>query len=43
MTDQNVLREFIRTEDQLGDILTKPLGKVKFAEMSLKIGLKVLQ
>lgn len=35
--------EFIRTDDQLGDILTKPLGKVKFAEMSSKIGLKVLQ
>jgi len=32
--------EFIRTEEQLGDILTKPLGKVKFRELCNKIGLK---
>jgi hypothetical protein len=34
--------EFIRIEDQLGDILTKPLCKVNFAEISSKIGLKVV-
>jgi hypothetical protein len=33
--------EFIRTEEQLGDILTKPLGKVKFRELYNKIGLKI--
>jgi hypothetical protein len=33
--------EFIRTEEQLGDILTKPLGKVKFRELCNKIGLKI--
>ena len=31
--------EFIRTEEQLGDILTKPLSKNKFRELSVKIGL----
>jgi hypothetical protein len=32
--------EFIKTEEQLADILTKPLCSMKFAEMSSKIGLK---
>ena len=31
--------EFIRSEEQLGDILTKPLGKTKFLELRSKIGL----
>jgi hypothetical protein len=31
--------EFIRTENQLADILMKPLGKEKFGELSSKIGL----
>lgn len=31
--------EFIRTEEQLGDILTKPLSRVKFQELRTKIGL----
>lgn len=31
--------KFIRSEEQLGDILTKPLGKVKFHELRSKIGL----
>jgi hypothetical protein len=31
--------EFIRSEEQLGDILTKPLGKTKFHEVRSKIGL----
>jgi hypothetical protein len=31
--------EFIRSEEQLGDILTKPLGGVKFLELRTKIGL----
>jgi hypothetical protein len=31
--------EFIRSEEQLGDILTKPLGRVKFLELHTKIGL----
>jgi hypothetical protein len=31
--------EFIRSEEQLGDILTKPLGRVKFLEFHTKIGL----
>jgi hypothetical protein len=33
---------FIRTEDQLGDILTKPLGKLKFRELCSKIGIQSL-
>jgi hypothetical protein len=31
--------EFIRSEKQLGDILTKPLGRVKFLKLCTKIGL----
>jgi hypothetical protein len=31
--------EFIRSEEQLGDILTKPLSRVKFLELHTKIGL----
>jgi hypothetical protein len=31
--------EFIRSEEQLGNILTKPLGRVKFLELHTKIGL----
>ncbi|KAK8933696.1 putative protein phosphatase 2C 33 [Platanthera zijinensis] len=31
--------KFIRSEDQLGDILTKSLGKTKFHELRSKIGL----
>jgi hypothetical protein len=29
--------EFIGSEEQLGDILTKPLGRVKFLELCTKI------
>lgn len=32
--------DFIRTSEQLGDVLTKPLGKVKFQELSVNIGLQ---
>jgi hypothetical protein len=31
--------EFIRSKEQLGDILIKPLGRVKFLELRTKIGL----
>jgi hypothetical protein len=31
--------EFIRSEEQLGDILTKSLRRVKFLELCTKIGL----
>ena len=31
--------DFIRSEEQLGDALTKPLGKVKFHELHARIGL----
>lgn len=34
-----IVVEFIRSEEQLGDILTKPLGKSKFQELRSKIGL----
>jgi hypothetical protein len=33
--------DFIRTEKQLEDILTKPLCKIKFRELCNKIGLKI--
>lgn len=35
--------KFISTKEQLGDILTKPLGKVKFLELCTKICLQVVQ
>jgi hypothetical protein len=31
--------EFIRIEEQLGDILTKPLSRVRFLELHTKIDL----
>jgi hypothetical protein len=34
--------EFVRTDDQLGDVLTKPLSKHKFLELVIKIGLQKL-
>jgi hypothetical protein len=34
--------EYIRSEEQLADILTKPLGKEKSNELSSKIGLKTV-
>jgi hypothetical protein len=33
--------DFIQTEEQLGDILTKPLCKIKFRELCNKIGLNL--
>ena len=30
----------MKTEDQLADILTKSLGRVKFMELSARIGVK---
>jgi len=35
--------KFIRTDEQLGDILTKPLCKVKFKELSTQTGLQQIQ
>jgi hypothetical protein len=34
-----IMVEFIRSEDQLGNILMKPLDRVKFLELHVKIGL----
>jgi hypothetical protein len=34
--------EFVRTDEQLGDVLTKPLSKHKFLELVIKIGLQKL-
>jgi hypothetical protein len=30
--------EYTRTEDQLADILTKPLGRIKFQDLRARIG-----
>ena len=38
--DRRVTTEHVKTEDQLVDILTKSLGRVKFAELSERIGVK---
>lgn len=35
--------EYVGTEDQLADILTKSLGRVKFPEMMERIGMKALE
>jgi hypothetical protein len=35
--------EFIRTEEQLGDILTKSLGRVKFEDLRSKIGVQAIK
>jgi hypothetical protein len=34
-----IMVKFIKSEEQLDDILTKPLGRVKFLEIRTKIGL----
>jgi hypothetical protein len=34
-----IMVKFIRSEEQLDDILTKPLGRVKFLEIRTKISL----
>jgi hypothetical protein len=31
--------EHVSTDDQLADILTKPLGRIKFAEMRRQLGI----
>ena len=38
--DGRVIIEHVKTEDQLADILTKSLGRVKFVELSARIGVK---
>jgi hypothetical protein len=35
--------EFIRTEEQLGDIFTKSLARVKFKELHSKIGVQAIK
>ena len=32
--------DHVKTEDQLADILTKPIGRQKFVELRERIGLK---
>lgn len=34
--------EHVRTDDQLADILTKSLGRVKFQEMRKKVGVRTV-
>ena len=36
--DKNIQVDYLRTEDQLADILTKSLGRVKFLEMCERLG-----
>ena len=38
--DRRVVIEHVKTEDQLADILTKSLGRVKFVELSARIRVK---
>ncbi|KAL8139011.1 hypothetical protein V2J09_005012 [Rumex salicifolius] len=39
----NVKLEYTKTETQLADILTKPLGRQRFAELRDKIGVRVIK
>lgn len=41
--DGKINEEHVRTDEQLADILTKSLGRIKFLEMREKIGLKAIQ
>lgn len=41
--DQKIEVEHVRTNDQLADIMTKPLGRLKFLEMRTKLGLQVVK
>ena len=36
--DKKIQADYVRTEDQLADILTKSLGRVKFLEMRERLG-----
>ena len=38
--DKKIEIAFIRTEDQLGDMFTKALGRLKFQEMRGRIGIR---
>ena len=35
--------EYVGTEDQLADVLTKPLGRVQFMELKKRIGIEEVQ
>ena len=35
--------DFIRTEEQLGDIFTKSLARVKFEDLRSKIGVQIIR
>jgi hypothetical protein len=39
LEEGSVKANYINTVDQLADILTKPLGRVKFQDMRSRIGL----
>ena len=41
--NKQILVEYTSSESQLADILTKPLGRVKFQEMRRKIGVKKIK
>ena len=38
--DRRAIIEHVKTEDQLADILTKASGRMKFGELSARIGVK---
>jgi hypothetical protein len=35
--------EYVRTDEQLADILTKPLGRIRFLELHEKIGMVMVK
>lgn len=39
----SVRLEYVKTENQLADILTKPLGRQRFHELKEKIGVAVIK
>lgn len=41
--NETIAVEHVRTVDQLADVLTKPLGKLKFLELRERIGMRTLE
>lgn len=43
MENEKIVVEHVSTNDQLPDILTKPLGRLKFLEMRERIGMQAVK
>jgi hypothetical protein len=43
VTASKINVEYVRTDEQLADILTKPLGRIRFLELHEKIGMVMVK